>query len=81
VNVLRDGLIQSATFGTSIAMRFASMRREMRDKRVMRAEEKANMLPTKLTLATMMFTVPPLLHHSDRALDLRHLYKPSGANI
>jgi tight adherence protein C len=27
----------------------------------MRAEEKANMLPTKLTLGTMLFTVPPLL--------------------
>jgi tight adherence protein C len=27
----------------------------------MRAEEKANVLPTKLTLGTMMFTVPPLI--------------------
>jgi tight adherence protein C len=27
----------------------------------MLAEEKANVLPTKLTLGTMMFTVPPLL--------------------
>jgi tight adherence protein C len=34
---------------------------EMRDKRVIRAEEKANKLPTKMTLATMMLTVPPLL--------------------
>ena len=33
----------------------------MRDKRVMRAEEAANKLPTKMTLATMMLTVPPLL--------------------
>jgi len=33
----------------------------MRDKRVMRAEEKANVLPTKLTLGTMLFTLPPLL--------------------
>jgi tight adherence protein C len=33
----------------------------MRDKRVMRAEEAANKLPTKITLGTMMFTVPPLL--------------------
>jgi tight adherence protein C len=33
----------------------------MRDKRVLRAEEKANTLPTKLTLGTMMFTLPPLL--------------------
>lgn len=34
---------------------------EMRDKRVMRAEEAANKLPTQMTLATMMLTVPPLL--------------------
>lgn len=76
VNVLRDFgeragkgdisafvtvLIQSASFGTSIsdALRVYSL--EMRDKRVMRAEEKANVLPTKLTLGTMMFTLPPLM--------------------
>ncbi|MDO8884856.1 MAG: type II secretion system F family protein, partial [Pseudotabrizicola sp.] len=34
---------------------------EMRDKRIMRAEEKANTIPTKLTLGTMLFTLPPLL--------------------
>ncbi len=54
-------LIQSATFGTSIADALRVYAGEMRDKRVMRAEEKANKLPTKLTLGTMMFTVPPLL--------------------
>ena len=30
-------------------------------KRMIRAEEKANKLPTKMTLATMMLTVPPLM--------------------
>ena len=54
-------LIQSATFGTSIAEALRVFSAEMRDKRVMRAEEKANKLPTKLTLGTMLFTVPPLL--------------------
>lgn len=54
-------LVQSATFGTSIAEALRVYSAEMRDKRVMRAEEKANTLPTKLTLGTMMFTVPPLL--------------------
>lgn len=54
-------LIQSASFGTSIADALRVYAAEMRDKRVMRAEEKANTLPTKMTLATMMFTVPPLL--------------------
>ena len=76
VNVLRDMseragvtdvtsfvtvLIQSATFGTSIADALRVFSAEMRDKRVMRAEEAANKLPTKMTLATMMMTVPPLL--------------------
>ncbi|SEO79752.1 type II secretion system protein F (GspF) [Salinihabitans flavidus] len=54
-------LIQSSTFGTSIAEALRVYAAEMRDKRVMRAEEKANKLPTKMTLATMMLTVPPLL--------------------
>ncbi len=76
VNVLRDlgeragsqdisafvtVLIQSASFGTSISEALRVYGSEMRDKRVMRAEEKANTLPTKLTLGTMMFTLPPLL--------------------
>ncbi|MEM1076728.1 MAG: type II secretion system F family protein [Pseudomonadota bacterium] len=54
-------LNQSATFGTSIAEALRVYAGEMRDKRVMRAEEAANKLPTKMTLATMMLTVPPLL--------------------
>ena len=54
-------LIQSASFGTSIADALRVYASEMRDKRVMRAEEAANKLPTKLTLGTMMFTVPPLV--------------------
>ncbi|MBM1221550.1 type II secretion system F family protein [Ponticoccus sp. SC2-23] len=54
-------LIQSQQFGTSIAEALRVYASEMRDKRVMRAEEKANKLPTKMTLATMMLTVPPLL--------------------
>ncbi|MGB3244817.1 MAG: type II secretion system F family protein [Sulfitobacter sp.] len=54
-------LIQSAAFGTSIADALRVYADEMRDKRVMRAEEAANKLPTKMTLATMMLTVPPLL--------------------
>ncbi|QJF50552.1 type II secretion system F family protein [Roseobacter ponti] len=54
-------LNQSAQFGTSIAEALRVYAAEMRDKRVMRAEEAANKLPTKMTLATMMLTVPPLL--------------------
>jgi tight adherence protein C len=54
-------LIQSTTFGTSVAQALRVYAAEMRDKRLTRAEEKANVLPTKLTLGTMMFTVPPLV--------------------
>jgi len=54
-------MVQSAQFGTSIGDALRVYAEEMRDKRVMRAEEKANVLPTKLTLGTMMFTVPPLM--------------------
>ncbi|WP_298937045.1 type II secretion system F family protein [uncultured Ruegeria sp.] len=61
VNSFVTVMIQSATFGTSIAEALRVYAGEMRDKRVMRAEEAANKLPTKMTLATMMLTVPPLL--------------------
>jgi len=54
-------LVQSASFGTSVADALRVYAAEMRDKRVMRAEEAANKLPTKMTLATMGLTVPPLL--------------------
>jgi tight adherence protein C len=54
-------LNQAQTFGTSISDALRVYAGEMRDKRVMRAEEQANKLPTKMTLTTMMLTVPPLL--------------------
>jgi tight adherence protein C len=34
---------------------------ELRDKRVMRAEEKANLMPIKLALGSIAFTIPPTL--------------------
>lgn len=61
INAFTTVMIQSATFGTSIGEALRVYAAEMRDKRVTRAEEKANKLPTKMTLCTMMFTVPPLL--------------------
>jgi tight adherence protein C len=54
-------LNQSQSFGTPISDALRVYASEMRDKRVMRAEEKANQLPTKMTLCTMGLTVPPLL--------------------
>jgi tight adherence protein C len=54
-------LIQSDQFGTSIGDALRVYAREMRQKRLMRAEEKSNKLPVKLALGTMVFTVPPVL--------------------
>lgn len=54
-------MVQAQAYGTSITEALRVFAAEMRDKRIMRAEEKANLLPTKMTLGTMMFTVPPLL--------------------
>lgn len=54
-------MIQSQQFGTSIAEALRLYAADMRDKRIMRAEEAANKIPTKMTLGTMVFTVPPLL--------------------
>jgi tight adherence protein C len=54
-------LIQSEQFGTSIGDALRVYAAEMRQKRLLRAEEKANKLPVKLALGTMGFTVPPVL--------------------
>ena len=54
-------LVQSAAFGTPISEALRVYSAEMRDKRLMRAEETANKLPTKMTLVTMGLTVPPLM--------------------
>lgn len=57
VTVLR----QSDEFGVSIAEAIRVYASDMRHKRIMRAEEKANMMPLKLALASMFFTVPPTM--------------------
>jgi tight adherence protein C len=54
-------LRQSDEFGVSIAETLRVYASELRDKRVMRAEEKANMMPIKLALGSIAFTIPPTL--------------------
>jgi tight adherence protein C len=52
---------QADKFGVSIAQALRVYSHEMRDKRYSRAEEKANMLPMKLALGAILFTVPPAI--------------------
>ena len=57
VTVLR----QADQFGVSISETLRVYASEMRNKRFTRAEEKANMMPVKLALGAILFTVPPTL--------------------
>jgi len=54
-------LRQSDEFGVSIAETLRVYAGELRHKRVMRAEEKANMMPIKLALGSILFTIPPTM--------------------
>jgi len=54
-------LRQADEFGVSIAEAIRVYAEDMRHKRVMRAEEKANIIPVKLALASMAFTGPPTM--------------------
>lgn len=52
---------QADQFGVSIADTLRVYSREMRNKRYMRAEEKANMMPIQLALGAIAFTIPPVI--------------------
>ena len=54
-------LIQSEELGTSVADTLRVYVEEMREKRVMRAEEKAQALPAKLSVPLVLFVFPVLL--------------------
>ena len=52
---------QADKFGVSIADTLRVYASEMREKRYMRAEEKANMMPLKLAMGAIVFTIPPVM--------------------
>ena len=54
-------VLQSSAMGTPVADTFRVFAAELRTRRMRRIEEQANVLPTKMTLGTMLFTVPPFL--------------------
>lgn len=54
-------VLQSSAMGTPVAETFRIFSADQRKRRMARIEEKANVLPTKMTLGTMLFTVPPFL--------------------
>ena len=54
-------LKQSDEFGVSIAESLRVYASDMRLKRIFRAEEKANTMPVKVALGSIVFTVPPTM--------------------
>lgn len=54
-------VVQSSLLGTPMAHSLRVFSSDIRDRRIRSVEEKASVLPTKMTLGTMIFTVPPLL--------------------
>lgn len=61
IRQLASVISQSMAMGSPVAQTLRVFAADLRDRRVRQVEEKANLLPTKMTLGTMMFTVPPLL--------------------
>ena len=54
-------LIQSDKFGTSVADALRVYAQDMRAKRMIRAEEKANKLDVKLTVVVVVLTMPAMM--------------------
>jgi len=54
-------MLQASEMGTPVADTFRVFAADQRTRRMRRIEEQANVLPTKMTLGTMIFTVPPFL--------------------
>lgn len=54
-------VIQAQRYGTSMSEALRIYTFEMRDKRSLLAEEKANKLPSKMSIASLVLTVPPLM--------------------
>ncbi len=60
VLALVNTLIQTEKYGTPLAQALRVLSAEMRDERMMRAEEKAARLPAILTVPMIVFILPPL---------------------
>jgi tight adherence protein C len=60
ISVFTKVILQSISFGTSIASTLQSYAREMRHKRMSAAEEKANQLPVRMSVIMVVFLLPTI---------------------
>ncbi len=61
IRLLALTIAQAARLGTPVSNTLRVFSDDLRDRRIRKVEERTNVLPTKMTLGTMVFTVPPLL--------------------
>ena len=61
LRLLAMTVVQATQLGTPVSNSLRVFSDDLRDRRVRQIEERTNVLPTKMTLGTMIFTVPPLL--------------------
>jgi tight adherence protein C len=57
---LVNTLLQTEKYGTPLAQALRVLSAEMREERIMKAEEKAARLPAVLTVPMIIFILPPL---------------------
>lgn len=60
IAVFTKAIIQSISFGTSIASTLQVYAREMRHQRMIHAEERANQLPVKMSVIMVVFLLPTI---------------------
>jgi len=60
ISVFTKMVLQSVSFGTSIATTLQAYAREMRQKRMSMAEERANQLPVKMSIIMVVFLLPTI---------------------
>ncbi len=60
ISVFTKVIVQSIAFGTSIASTLQAYAREMRHKRMLSAEERANQLPVKMSVIMVVFLLPTI---------------------
>lgn len=60
ISVFTKVILQSISFGTSVASTLQAYAREMRHKRMSEAEERANQLPVKMSVIMVIFLLPTI---------------------
>jgi len=81
IAVFTKAIIQSISFGTSVAATLQVYAREMRHQRMILAEERANQLPVKMSVIMVVFLLPTIFLMALSPVIIRLLRMLSGGFI